>query len=164
MKTEVEFHWSYNKTFLTCHRDLYMEEQSRTDMSFDCLFKLFLGCKVSSVFKICQGKEERSKHFFCVINIGSLPPFDPGLWFFFSTVLQKTLDALTCLYSIILVFPWWEFFVCILNPSIKIQVDMGVLQLISVKNTFKQGQAKLEVMVLINIFCTPHTPKHTFVN
>lgn len=41
---------------------------------------------------------------------------------------------------------------------------MGILRLISKKIMFKQRQTKPEVMVPINIFCTPHTPKHTFVN
>lgn len=52
---------------------------SRTDVSFDFLFKLFLHCKMLSVFKIWQGKEARSECFFCVISIVSLPHFHPGL-------------------------------------------------------------------------------------
>lgn len=48
-------------------------------MSFDFLFKLFLHCEVSSVFKIRQGKEARGECFFCVISIVGLPPSHLGL-------------------------------------------------------------------------------------
>lgn len=105
---------------------------SRTDMSFDCWFKLFLHCKVSSVFKIRQSKEARNEHLFCIIIIGSLPLFNPGLWFFFSTALWKTLDA----YLFVVYNPSGslkEVF-CLHFRAIKIQLDMGILQLITKKH------------------------------
>lgn len=100
-------------------------------MSFDCLFKLFLHCKVSSVFKIRQGKEARNEHFFRIIIIGSLPIFNPGLWFFL-TALWKILDA----YLFVVYNPSGslkEVF-CLHFKAIKIQLDRGILQLIAKKH------------------------------